>query len=96
MSMVVSVLSFIPAMQPTMEVVTTMANGGGAENNGGGADNNGGQMVITRQPAADQVGSAICLRACYAMSGTDLVYPAICLRACYAISGTTDLGYVRN
>eukprot|EP00961_Rhodomonas_salina_P267808 3618292-Rhodomonas_salina.1 len=36
--------------------------------------------------------SAICLRACYAMSGTDLAYGAICLRSCYAMSGT-DLGY---
>eukprot|EP00961_Rhodomonas_salina_P255356 3451114-Rhodomonas_salina.6 len=53
----------------------------------------------TRGPAtADGLGgteSAICLRACYAMSGTDLAYgtmSAICLRASYAISGT-DLAY---
>eukprot|EP00961_Rhodomonas_salina_P169136 2278894-Rhodomonas_salina.3 len=31
----------------------------------------------------------ICLRACYAMSGTSIVYPAMCLRACYAMSGTS-------
>eukprot|EP00961_Rhodomonas_salina_P235117 3177848-Rhodomonas_salina.6 len=30
----------------------------------------------------------VVLRACYAMSGTDLVYAAISLRACYALSGT--------
>eukprot|EP00961_Rhodomonas_salina_P304364 3941573-Rhodomonas_salina.6 len=35
---------------------------------------------------------AICLRACYAMSGTDIGYGAICLRACYGMSGT-DIGY---
>eukprot|EP00961_Rhodomonas_salina_P212800 2874220-Rhodomonas_salina.6 len=28
------------------------------------------------------------LRACYAMSGTDVAYAATCLRACYAMSGT--------
>eukprot|EP00961_Rhodomonas_salina_P106831 1438386-Rhodomonas_salina.1 len=45
----------------------------------------------------DLVLSAICLSACYAMSGSDLAYSAtghcgICLRACYAMSGT-DLVY---
>eukprot|EP00961_Rhodomonas_salina_P174870 2358836-Rhodomonas_salina.4 len=35
-----------------------------------------------------RVDSAICLRACYAMSGTEIAYSAICLRACYAMSGT--------
>eukprot|EP00961_Rhodomonas_salina_P139218 1873633-Rhodomonas_salina.1 len=34
------------------------------------------------------VSSATCLRACYAMSGTDIAYGATCLRACYAVSGT--------
>eukprot|EP00961_Rhodomonas_salina_P132036 1777522-Rhodomonas_salina.1 len=38
------------------------------------------------------VHSANSLRACYAMSGTDLGYAAIGLRACYAMSGT-DLAY---
>eukprot|EP00961_Rhodomonas_salina_P210323 2839784-Rhodomonas_salina.2 len=33
-----------------------------------------------------------CLRACYAMSGTDLAYGTVCLRVCYAISGT-DLAH---
>eukprot|EP00961_Rhodomonas_salina_P112726 1516425-Rhodomonas_salina.1 len=33
-----------------------------------------------------------CLRACYAMSGTDLAHAAICLRARYAMSGT-DVAY---
>eukprot|EP00961_Rhodomonas_salina_P125736 1694000-Rhodomonas_salina.2 len=32
--------------------------------------------------------SAMCLRAYYAMSGTDLEHGATCLRACYAMSGT--------
>eukprot|EP00961_Rhodomonas_salina_P183139 2472361-Rhodomonas_salina.1 len=32
--------------------------------------------------------SATCLRACYALSGTDLAHGATCLRACYALSGT--------
>eukprot|EP00961_Rhodomonas_salina_P154898 2086405-Rhodomonas_salina.6 len=40
----------------------------------------------------EDVGSAICLRARYAMSGTDLAYTTICLRARYAMSGT-DLPY---
>eukprot|EP00961_Rhodomonas_salina_P303054 3941078-Rhodomonas_salina.6 len=31
---------------------------------------------------------SISLRACYAMSGTDIAYGAISLRACYAMSGT--------
>eukprot|EP00961_Rhodomonas_salina_P076012 1020559-Rhodomonas_salina.1 len=35
-----------------------------------------------------EVSSAIGLRACYAMSGTDILYGRICLRACYAVSGT--------
>eukprot|EP00961_Rhodomonas_salina_P033731 453642-Rhodomonas_salina.2 len=35
---------------------------------------------------------AILLRACYAMSGTDLVYAPILLRASYAMSGT-DIGW---
>eukprot|EP00961_Rhodomonas_salina_P181773 2453823-Rhodomonas_salina.1 len=34
--------------------------------------------------------SAICLRACYAMSGIDLAYGAICLRACYVMSDTFE------
>eukprot|EP00961_Rhodomonas_salina_P023507 315720-Rhodomonas_salina.1 len=44
--------------------------------------------------AQDQVQTtvAISLRACYAMSGTDLDCGAIGLRACYAMSGT-DLAY---
>eukprot|EP00961_Rhodomonas_salina_P223757 3025635-Rhodomonas_salina.1 len=44
------------------------------------------------------VNSAICLRACYAMSGTDIVYGAIYPRVCYAMSGCyailgTELAY---
>eukprot|EP00961_Rhodomonas_salina_P134076 1803940-Rhodomonas_salina.6 len=31
---------------------------------------------------------ARCLRACYAMSGTDMAHFVLCLRACYAMSGT--------
>eukprot|EP00961_Rhodomonas_salina_P267293 3611831-Rhodomonas_salina.3 len=38
------------------------------------------------------VKSAICLRACYTMSGTGTAYGAIGLRACYADSGT-DIPY---
>eukprot|EP00961_Rhodomonas_salina_P027935 377831-Rhodomonas_salina.6 len=34
------------------------------------------------------VSSAIVLRACYAMSGTEIAYVAIGLRPCYAMSGT--------
>eukprot|EP00961_Rhodomonas_salina_P211617 2857511-Rhodomonas_salina.1 len=36
----------------------------------------------------EEVTSAMCLRACYAMPGTDLAYGAMCLRAYYAIPGT--------
>eukprot|EP00961_Rhodomonas_salina_P154159 2076502-Rhodomonas_salina.1 len=36
--------------------------------------------------------TAISLRACYAMSGTDIGYIAIGLRTCYAMSGT-ELAY---
>eukprot|EP00961_Rhodomonas_salina_P164159 2211181-Rhodomonas_salina.1 len=32
---------------------------------------------------------SICLRACYAMSGTAIAYDGISLRACYAMSGTS-------
>eukprot|EP00961_Rhodomonas_salina_P042438 570295-Rhodomonas_salina.1 len=32
--------------------------------------------------------SAISLRACYVISGTDMAFGAICLRACYAMPGT--------
>mgnify|MGYP003687928947 CR=1 FL=1 len=39
-----------------------------------------------------RVSSAIPLRACYAMPGTDKAYAAICLRFCCAMSGT-DLAY---
>eukprot|EP00961_Rhodomonas_salina_P304221 3941528-Rhodomonas_salina.4 len=35
---------------------------------------------------------AICLRTCYAMSGTELAYAATCLRACYAVC-VTELAY---
>eukprot|EP00961_Rhodomonas_salina_P206355 2785665-Rhodomonas_salina.4 len=50
-------------------------------------------VVTTRAVAADAGESpAICLRACYAMSGTGLGYAAICLRACYVMSGT-DVAY---
>eukprot|EP00961_Rhodomonas_salina_P155837 2098352-Rhodomonas_salina.2 len=35
---------------------------------------------------------ASCLRACYAMSGTDLVHGAVSLRACYAMP-CTGLAY---
>eukprot|EP00961_Rhodomonas_salina_P236476 3195940-Rhodomonas_salina.2 len=31
---------------------------------------------------------AICLRARYAMSDTDIAYGLLCLRTCYAVSGT--------
>eukprot|EP00961_Rhodomonas_salina_P249754 3375935-Rhodomonas_salina.5 len=44
---------------------------------------------------AEQVKSAICLRACYATSSTDIAYAAICLRACYAVS-VTDLAYAAS
>eukprot|EP00961_Rhodomonas_salina_P008361 113604-Rhodomonas_salina.1 len=37
---------------------------------------------------------ATCLRACYAISGTDLLCIAICLRNCYAMSGTDLLSIV--
>eukprot|EP00961_Rhodomonas_salina_P034248 460955-Rhodomonas_salina.1 len=41
------------------------------------------------QPSlASRYHSAICLRASYAMSGTDLAHGAICARACCAMSGT--------
>eukprot|EP00961_Rhodomonas_salina_P170774 2302444-Rhodomonas_salina.2 len=35
-----------------------------------------------------QVSPAVCLRGCYAMSGTDIARGAVCLRTCYAMSGT--------
>eukprot|EP00961_Rhodomonas_salina_P179156 2417351-Rhodomonas_salina.2 len=38
------------------------------------------------------VSGTVCLRACYAMSGTDMVQGSICLRACYAMS-STDKAY---
>eukprot|EP00961_Rhodomonas_salina_P171013 2305774-Rhodomonas_salina.3 len=56
-----------------------------------------GEKHVLMQPC--QVPYPSGLRACYAMSGTDLAYAAICLRACYAVSGTdlampgTDLAY---
>eukprot|EP00961_Rhodomonas_salina_P086560 1163875-Rhodomonas_salina.1 len=31
---------------------------------------------------------AICVRVCYAMSGTDIAYGATCVRVCYAMSAT--------
>eukprot|EP00961_Rhodomonas_salina_P243259 3287107-Rhodomonas_salina.4 len=37
---------------------------------------------------AHLVSSPSCLRAHYAMSGTELARRAICLRECYAMSGT--------
>eukprot|EP00961_Rhodomonas_salina_P271028 3662494-Rhodomonas_salina.2 len=40
------------------------------------------------------VNSAICLRVCYAMSGTDLAYGAICLRISYASSALAPSAYV--
>eukprot|EP00961_Rhodomonas_salina_P236058 3190258-Rhodomonas_salina.3 len=48
-------------------------------------------------PHFPAVGSPICLRACYEMSGTAIAYGATksasLLRACYAMPGT-DLGYL--
>eukprot|EP00961_Rhodomonas_salina_P053365 715700-Rhodomonas_salina.1 len=37
--------------------------------------------------------TASCLRACYAVSGTDIAYGTSCLRACYVMPGT-DIGMV--
>eukprot|EP00961_Rhodomonas_salina_P132472 1782750-Rhodomonas_salina.2 len=49
--------------------------------------------VRRREPADGQAdGSAISLRACYALSGTDKAFGAISLRACYAIP-RTDIAY---
>eukprot|EP00961_Rhodomonas_salina_P223899 3027628-Rhodomonas_salina.1 len=43
---------------------------------------------LLAQLTKQQVSPAIGLHACYATSGTELVYRAILLRACYAIPGT--------
>eukprot|EP00961_Rhodomonas_salina_P000495 6849-Rhodomonas_salina.7 len=51
-----------------------------------------GAMLGVEQPDQGQVRYPICLRECYAMSGTDKAYDAIGLRTCYAMSGT-DLAY---
>eukprot|EP00961_Rhodomonas_salina_P062717 841919-Rhodomonas_salina.1 len=49
-----------------------------------------GATRVCFQAGSSRVRSAsprISLRACYAMSGTDIAYGAICLRACSAMSG---------
>eukprot|EP00961_Rhodomonas_salina_P118643 1597324-Rhodomonas_salina.2 len=50
------------------------------------------QRPVTPSGAGVQVSAPISLRACYAMSGTDIAYCDIALRACYAMSHT-DLAY---
>eukprot|EP00961_Rhodomonas_salina_P221002 2987739-Rhodomonas_salina.2 len=49
-----------------------------------------GMAVGQVEPA--QVSSAICLRACYAVSDTAIAYDAISLCACYPMFGT-DIAY---
>eukprot|EP00961_Rhodomonas_salina_P239454 3235018-Rhodomonas_salina.3 len=59
---------------------------------GGGGGKGGGRkggMALPLQLMMKLTGqSAICLRACYAMPGTDLVYAAISLGECYAMPST--------
>eukprot|EP00961_Rhodomonas_salina_P090911 1223325-Rhodomonas_salina.1 len=43
--------------------------------------------------ALTEVSSAICLRACYVMSSTDMGNVGSCLHACYAMS-SADIGHV--
>eukprot|EP00961_Rhodomonas_salina_P232980 3147932-Rhodomonas_salina.1 len=45
-------------------------------------------MCLSCLTRARPVRYAIGLRACYAISGTDIAYAATCLRACYAMPGT--------
>eukprot|EP00961_Rhodomonas_salina_P180583 2437443-Rhodomonas_salina.2 len=47
-----------------------------------------GDGIFLAKQSRRMVQPAIALRACYAMSGTDLAYAAIGRRACYALSGT--------
>eukprot|EP00961_Rhodomonas_salina_P014397 193116-Rhodomonas_salina.3 len=54
------------------------------------------QTALTQSAAAmgaQQVNSAICLRARYAMSGKEIAYGGVGLRARYAMSGTDIIPY---
>eukprot|EP00961_Rhodomonas_salina_P167211 2253471-Rhodomonas_salina.1 len=64
-----------------------------AATTGGGGDGNAGySAIVPRGVRLDPTRSAIALRACRAMSGTDLAYGAVGLCACYAVSGS-DIAY---
>eukprot|EP00961_Rhodomonas_salina_P138892 1868859-Rhodomonas_salina.3 len=73
---------------------TAPIHGSNAAVYGGSADGGRGRSRRTRRtPQGSGVPRAgsqvpICLRAPYAMSGTEIAYAAICLRARYAMSGT--------